>query len=303
MDRLERYRIFIQVADAGSFIRAAHALGLARATVSAAVQQLEISLGTRLLHRTTRQVSLTPDGRQLRERLRPLLDEADEIDQLFATRARRVSGHLRVDLPSRIARKLVIPALPALLQRYPQLELTLGSHDRSIKLVQEGVDCVIRVGSPADSGLVARPLGQLALINCASAGYARKHGLPEHPDALPQHLAVGYASQDTGQPAPWEYVDPQGQTRHIAMPCRLIVDNAESYLASCRAGLGLIQVPRYDVQDLLARHELVEVLPDWRPAPMPVAALYPHRRQRSQRLAAFIDWLQGLLAAHLESPG
>jgi DNA-binding transcriptional LysR family regulator len=303
MDRLERYRVFIQVADTGSFIKAAHALGLSRATVSAAVQQLEAGLGTRLLHRTTRRVSLTPDGRQLRERLHPLLDDAEEIEQLFAARERRVSGHLSVDLPSRIARKLVIPALPALLERYPQLELTLGSHDRNINLVQEGVDCVIRVGAPADGGLVARPLGELAVVNCASAGYARLHGLPAHPDELVHHVAVGYASQDTGQATRWEYLDIQGQTRRLPVPCRVIVDDAESYLACCRAGLGLVQLPRYDVHELLVRKELVEVLAEWRPTPMPVTALYPHRRQRSRRLTVFIDWLQDLLAPHLQAPG
>lgn len=300
MDRLERYRIFVRVADAGSFIRAAHALGLSRATVSAAVQRLEEALGARLLHRTTRQVSLTPDGRQLRERLRRLLGEAEEIDQLFATRERRVSGRLHVDLPSRIARKLVVPALPELMHRYPQLELTLGSHDRSVDLVREGVDCAIRVGAPAGGGLVARPLGALTVVGCASAAYVGEHGLPGHPDELGQHLAIGYAAQDTNrQLAYWEYIDPQGRQRQVPMPCRVLVDNAESYLACCRAGLGLIQVPRYDVQGLLARGELVEVLPAWQPAAMPVTALYPHRRQRSKRLTVFIDWLQDLLAPHL----
>lgn len=141
MDKLDRYRAFIRVAEMGSFIKAAHALGLPRATVSAAIQQLESSMGTRLLHRTTRQVQLTADGIQLLERIRSLL--AENIDQLFHVSQRKVSGRLNVDAPSRIARRLIAPALPSLLRRYPRLQLAL---DRAIDPVREGVDCAVRVG-------------------------------------------------------------------------------------------------------------------------------------------------------------
>ncbi len=168
MDKLDQVRIVLQVAEMGSFIKAAHALDVPRATVSAAVQQLEAGLGTRLLHRTTRQVQLTADGVLLLERGRRLLAEADELDRLFRRRDRDVIGRLNVDVPSRIARRVVAPALPSLFRRYPKLQLSLGSTDRSIDLVQEGVDCAIRVGRLADSSLVVRPLGQFTLINCAT---------------------------------------------------------------------------------------------------------------------------------------
>ena len=167
MDKLDQVRIFLQVAEMGSFIKAAHALDVPRATVSAAVQQLETA-GTRLLHRTTRQAQLTADGALLLERGRRLLAEADELDRLFRRRDRDVIGRLNVDVPSRIARRMVAPALPSLFHRYPKLQLSLGSTDRSIDLVQEGVDCAIRVGRLADSSLVVRPLGQFTLINCAA---------------------------------------------------------------------------------------------------------------------------------------
>ena len=151
MDRFNQYRIFVQVAEMGSFIRAAHALEVPRASVSAAVQQLETQLGVRLLHRTTRQVRLTADGEQLLERLRPLLAEWEDIDQSFQASQRRASGRLSVDVPSRIARRLIAPALPGLLRRHPHLQLVLGSADRAIDLVQEGVDCAVRVGDLHDS--------------------------------------------------------------------------------------------------------------------------------------------------------
>ena len=290
MERIEHYRIFIQVAELGSFIQASRVLKLPRATVSAAVQQLEAGVGTRLLHRTTRKVSLTADGLQLLERARQLLHEYDEVDQLFQTHPQQISGRLDVDVPSRIARRLLIPALPEFLRQYPRLQLGLGSTDRLIEPVSEGVDCVIRFGRLASSSLVVKPLGQVLLVNCASPAYLAEHGVPRHLDDLRKgHQAIGYSPSTGGQAWPWEYID-EGREHSIELPSRVIVNNVESYIASCCAGLGLIQVPLFDVQHLLDAGALVEVLPGHRPAPMPVSMLYPNRRQRSRRLGVFLDW-------------
>lgn len=302
MDKLDQYRVFVQVSEMGSFIKAAHALELPRATVSAAIQQLEEQVGVRLLNRTTRQVHLTADGTQLLERVRPLLADAEDVEHLFHNTQRQVAGQLRVDVPSRIARRLIAPALPGLLRRYPRLQLLLGSTDRAIDLVQEGVDCAVRVGALQDSSLVVRPLGRIALINCASPTYLREHGMPGKPEDLAQgHWAVGYASPSSGRELPWECIDASGKVQDVALPSRVVVNNAESYIASCRAGVGLIQIPRFDVQQLLDRGELVEVMPAHRAASMPVSLLYPHRRQRSRRVVAFVEWFSGLMAPHLES--
>lgn len=298
MDKLEQYRVFVQVAEMSSFIKAAHALELPRASVSAAIQQLETTLGTRLLHRTTRQVRPTADGLQLLERARALLAEAEDIDQLFQAGQRKVSGRLKVDVPSRIARRLVAPALPGFLRRYPRLQVALGSTDRAIDLVQEGVDCAVRFGTLLDSSLVVRPLGQVALINCASPDYLAEHGVPAQPDDLARgHWAVGYASASNGRELAWE-LPPSAQA--LRVPSRVLVNNAESYIACCAAGLGLIQIPRFDVQHLLDRGQLVEVLPGFRAAAMPVSLVYPHRRQRSRRLIAFIEWFEALMQPHLD---
>jgi DNA-binding transcriptional LysR family regulator len=298
MDKLEQYRVFVQVAEMSSFIKAAHALELPRASVSAAIQQLETTLGTRLLHRTTRQVRPTADGLQLLERARALLAEAEDIDQLFQAGQRKVSGRLKVDVPSRIARRLVAPALPGFLRRYPRLQVALGSTDRAIDLVQEGVDCAVRFGTLQDSSLVVRPLGQVALINCASPDYLAEHGVPAQPDDLARgHWAVGYASASNGRELAWE-LPPSAQS--LQVPSRVLVNNAESYIACCAAGLGLIQIPRFDVQHLLDRGQLVEVLPGFRAAAMPVSLVYPHRRQRSRRLIAFIEWFEALMQPHLD---
>ncbi|HMN74908.1 MAG TPA: LysR family transcriptional regulator [Burkholderiaceae bacterium] len=299
MDKLDQYRVFVQVAEMGSFIRAAHALQLPRASVSAAVQQLEARMGTRLLHRSTRQVRVTPDGETLLDRLRTLLADSEEIEQIFQSQHRQVSGRLNVDVPSRIARRLLAPALPALLGCHPDLRIALGSTDRAIDLVQEGVDCAVRVGTVQDSSLVVRPIGRLALVNCASPAYLREHGVPADAAALARsHIVVGYASPATGRELPWEFADGD-DVQPVELPSRVIVNNAESYIACCRAGLGLIQVPRFDVQHLLAAGELVEVLPECRAPPMKISIVYPHRRQRSARLMAFFEWFETLVQPHL----
>ena len=300
MDKLDQYRVFVQVAEMGSFIKAAHALELPRASVSAAIQQLESTMGTRLLHRTTRQVRLTTDGVQLLERVRLFLVESEDIDQLFQTSQRKISGRLNVDVPSRIARRLIAPALPGFLRRYPRLQLALGSTDRAIDLVHDGVDCAVRIGALHDSSLVARPLGYIALINCASPSYLHEYGVPARPDDITQgHWSVGYASPSTGRELPWEYLVSDNE-RLVAVPSRVIVNNAESYIACCVSGTGLIQIPRFDVQHLLDSGELVEVMPEFRAAPMPVSLVYPNRRQRSRRLNAFIEWFEALIQPHLE---
>lgn len=300
MDKLGQYRVFVQVAEMGSFIKAAHALELPRASVSAAIQQLESAMGTRLLHRTTRQVRLTADGLQLLERVRLFLCDAEDIDQLFHASQRKISGRLNVDVPSRIARRLIAPALPGFLRRYPRLQLALGSTDRAIDLVHEGVDCAVRIGAVHDSSLVARPLGHIALVNCASPGYLHEYGAPAKPDDLTRgHWSVGYASPSTGRELPWDYVVSDTE-RLVAVPSRVIVNNAESYIACCVSGMGLIQIPRFDVQHLLDRGELVEVMPEFRAASMQVSLVYPNRRQRSRRLTVFQEWFEALMRPHLE---
>jgi DNA-binding transcriptional LysR family regulator len=184
MDQVDLLRVFVHVADMRSFIKTAKALNLPRATVSLAVQQLEQRMGARLLHRTTRLVQLTPDGQTLLERSRGWLADADAIDGLFRKAPTEIAGRLSVDVPSRIARRLVAPALPAFFERYPNVQVMLGSTDRPIDLVQEGVDCAIRVGPLDSTSLVARPLGALTLINCASPAYLARHGVPNAPEDL-----------------------------------------------------------------------------------------------------------------------
>ncbi|MGE8444861.1 MAG: LysR substrate-binding domain-containing protein [Comamonas sp.] len=294
MDRIDLLRIFLRVAATGSFSQAADQLALPRPTVSLAVQQLEAQLGTRLLHRTTRKVALTLDGQALVDRASSLVNDMQDLEQRFRPQSHAVAGRLRIDVPSRVARLIVAPALPALLAQHPGLEVDLGSSDRAVDLVQEHIDCALRVGPLADSSLVAKALGSMALINCASPAYLARHGMPQSPAELAGHLSVRYNSPTTGRAAAWEWVE-GGAGHSMALPGTVGANHVESYIACALAGLGLIQIPRYDVQGHLQSGELVEVLQAYPPPALPVHVLYLHRAHLSRRVRVFIDWMAQLL--------
>lgn len=295
MDRIDQLRIFIRVAHSGGFTLAADQLGVPRPTVSLAIQQLEARLGVRVFNRTTRRVSLTQDGEALLDRAVTLVADTEELEQQFRPQGATLSGRLRVDMPSRIARRLVAPALPTFFARHPGVTVELGSSDRAIDLVHEGIDCALRVGEMSSSSLVARPLGMLRMIHCASPAYLAQHGVPLSPEDLGQHQAVNYASPTSGRIAPWEWLE-DGALQTAQLNGLVAVNNAETYIACCLAGLGLIQIPAFDVQEHLAAGDLVEVLQAWPVPAMPVQLVYPHQRHLSRRMQAFSEWLSGVLA-------
>jgi DNA-binding transcriptional LysR family regulator len=290
MDRLETMAIFARVAELESFTGAAKSLGLPKATVSTAVQKLEDRLGARLLHRTTRRVHLTQDGTVFYERCRDLLADVEEVEGLFHQAPEALTGRIRVDMPSRMARFRIIPFLPELFEQHPGLELELGSTDRAVDLVREGYDCVVRVGALGDSGLIARRLGELPLLNVASPAYLKKHGTPRRLADLEKHFLVHWVQTFGQKPPGFEYEE-DGEWKELPMRGLVTVNNAEAYLAACLAGLGIIQVPTQSLEELASRR-VVEVLPRHRAQPMPVHVLFPHRRQLSRRVRLFIEWLE-----------
>lgn len=298
MDRIDLFRVFARVVECANFTRAADTLGLPRSSVSAAIQELEGRLGARLLHRTTRKVSPTLDGTALYERCLRLIADVEETENLFRQTSVGPSGMLRIDVPSRIGRLIIAPALPEFLVTYPKIDIALGMTDRTIDLVEERADCVLRIGKPQDSGMIARPIGNLPLINVASPAYLSRHGTPRRPGDMTAHQAVQYASPSSGRATPWEWLD--GETvRTSTTQGRVSVNSAEAYIACCLAGLGLIQIPAYDVQQHLRAGELIEVMPEYRAAPMPMNLLYPHRQHLSRRVQVFADWLDALLKEQL----
>jgi DNA-binding transcriptional LysR family regulator len=295
---LEAVRAFVKVAELASFTRAGEHLGVSKSRVSIRVRALEAELGTDLLQRTTRAVRLTADGEGFLARARRLLDDADELAGAFQA-PRALRGRLRVDLPVNFARELVIPRLPELLAAHPQLELLVSCTDRRVDVVREGFDCVLRIGALADSGLVARRLGVLRMVNCASPGYLAAHGVPRTLDDLDRHLVVHYSAQLGSEPPGFEHRD-GGGWRDRPMRAAVTVNTADAYLAACVAGLGIIQAPRVGMLASLAAGTLVEILPDHPCAPMPVSLVHAHGRNVPRRVRAFMAWLAGVMAPHLD---
>jgi DNA-binding transcriptional LysR family regulator len=301
MDQLDAMGMFVRVAELESFTRAAEQLAVPKATLSLSIRRLEEQLGTRLLQRTTRRVQLTPDGRICYERCLDLLADVDELRSLFRP-AQSLSGRLRVDMPSRLARLLVIPRLSAFLSQHPDLTLMLSTTDRRVDLVREGFDCVVRVGELGSSSLVARRLGQYRQINCASPAYLARHGLPKTLAELTQHHLIHYGSDLGGEQRGFEVMGADGRIVHHPMAGALTVNDSESYLAAALAGLGIIQLPEQGLDELLARGDLIAILPEWQAPPLPIHVLYGHRRQLAPRVQAFIQWLFEVLGDAL-APG
>lgn len=294
MDRFETMRVYIRVSELASFSKAAESLGLPKATVSTAVQQLEAHLGTRLLHRTTRQVQMTQDGQMYFERCKDLLSDMEELESLFKKDARSISGRLRVDMPQGVAKNIVLPQLGKFLKQYPGIEVELSSTDRRVDLIAEGFDCVIRVGNLVDSGLIARSLGKLAIINCVSPGYIKEFGEPKTVADLKNHYLVHYSTALGAKPEGFEYFDGDS-FQSIPMKGRITVNNSDAYTAACLAGFGIVQVPAIGMKNNLENKAIVQVLPNLKAEAMPVSIIYPHRRNISKRVQVFMDWIAEIM--------
>ncbi len=298
MDRLECMRVFLRVAELASFTAAADSLGLPKASVSTAVRSLETQLGTHLLHRTTRRVRLTQDGETFYERCAGLLTEVEAATSMFQQAPSEIRGRLRVDMPVGVASSLVIPRLPEFLDTHPAVQVELSTTDRRMDLIREGFDCVVRVGTLENSNLVARPLGALRIINCASPAYLQHHGEPQGPSDMPNHRLVHYVQTLGKRPEGWEYYDGKRYCS-IAVPGVITVNSAAAYQAACLAGLGIIQVPEVGVRSEIEAGRLVEVLSDYPVEPMPVNLLYATRRNLPRRLQVFMDWLSELMTEYV----
>ena len=294
MDRLELYRIFVAVVETQGFSRAADRLGRPRSSVSAAVMDLEARLGAKLLHRTTRVVAPTAEGAAFYERALLLLAEAEDLEGMFRRSAEQVQGRVRVDVPERVARRLLVPALGGFLEAHPEISVDLGATDRAVDLVAERVDCALRVGTPPETGASARRIGEIGLINVAAPSYLARFGEPRIPTDLARHHVAAYASPTTGRVEKWSWME-EGRECELATPNRVTVNSAEAQIACALAGLGVIQIPAYDVREHLAAGELVEFMPEARAAPMPLSLLFPHSKRPPRRVTLFADWLEGVL--------
>lgn len=293
MDKIEALQLFNLIAQQNSFTKAADLLQRPRSSVSALIQQLESHLGVRLFFRTTRTVRLTQEGKTLLEHSSTLLTQLEEIEQLFQPTT-TIKGLLRVDLPSRVATQLLAPYLPAFLEQYPELHIELRAFDQFSDLISDQVDCAIRFGHLTDSSLIAQPLGQCRMVNCASPAYLKRYGTPFSLKDLAQHWMVGYSPQQVPQIERWQYLK-EREVGEVTMKTRVTVTDTESYIAYALAGLGLIQVPAYDVKTYLNSGALISVLPQFTAPPLSIYAIYPHRKHLSPKVRLFIEFFQSIL--------
>lgn len=300
MDRFDAMLAFARVVEAGSFTKAADTLHMSKTSVSQLVQQLEARLRVRLLNRTTRKVNVTADGAVYYERVVRLLADLDDAETGLSGAAALPRGRLRVDVPSPLARTLLIPALPDFYARYPDIQLDMGVSDRMVDLIGDNVDCVVRGGELTDQSLMARHVGDLALGVYASPRYLAKAGIPEHPRELENthHRIVGYLWSRTGKAFPYA-MSREGESLNVQGRYVLSVDDGNAYLAAGLAGLGVLWLPAYMAREYVARGELSPLFADWRLEPMPLYVAFPPNRHVSLKLRVFIDWVAEVMAAHL----
>ena len=301
MQNLEPILIFITVAEMGSFTRAADILGIQKGRASMAIRKLEADIGARLLHRTTRSVQFTEDGRAFHARARDLLAEVDDLHSMFASDHVALRGRLRVDLPTEVARSTIVPALPDFLAAHPELELELSSTDRQVDLVQEGLDCVLRLGAIGNETLIARPLGKLRVVNAASPAYLARYGIPRSVDDLRRqgHRTVHFSTMLSAKPSGWEYPDGDSYAK-LRLPVALHVNSAQTYDAAAVAGLGLIQAPLLGISQYIESGALVEIMPEFRRRAIPVSLVVAHRSNLSRRVRVFMKWIEDVLTPYLE---
>lgn len=293
MQGLQQFVAFAETAKHGGFAAAARELGVAPSTLAKSVARLETDLGVKLFHRTTRQVQLTPDGERLFQRCQRVLVEVEDLQADAAGSRAAPAGTLRINLPVYYGKRFVLPLLANLAQKFPALRLDIRLSDRWVDLVQEGVDLVVRMGTLADSTLIARRIDQQHLVLCASARYLGAHGSPRRIEDLAAHAAIAFRLPTTGRVRPWQFRQ-RGTPVELAPPAHVHINETETVVAALKLGMGLCQVPDNLVQDELASGELVEVLPGCRPEPMPINVVYPSGRLLPARVRAAIDALDAL---------
>lgn len=297
MDRLKAMQVFVRIVEANSYTKAAETLDLPRAALTATINKLEAFLGTRLLQRTTRRLSLTPDGADYFKKCLEILQAVDDAEGAFRGQsAARPRGRLRVELPGAVGRNLVMPHIGAFCRDYPEIDLVVSMSEEVKDLTREGLDCSLRVGQLQDSTMIGRRLGSMAFLTCAAPAYLAAHGVPGTLDELRAHRGVAHFSGRTGRPFDWDFVV-AGALQTMAVRGAIAVNDPDAYILCALQGMGVIQAARYQVRQHLASGALVEVLADTPPAPMPISLLYPQGRMASPRLAAFAAWLAGVIDA------
>ena len=289
MDRLLEMQTFCAVVDESSFVAASEAMGMSKAAVSRYIGELESRLGVRLLHRTTRRLSLTAEGEVFYVRCRELLAGVEEAEAELTSRSGIAKGVLRINAPVSFGIRHLAPLWGQFHSEYPDVELNIDLSDRIVDIVEEGFDLAIRIASLRNSTLVSRRLTTTRLVVCASPEYLSAHGTPEHPGDLIHHKIVAYSNLATGND--WHFDGPDGPLSTRIRPW-MHANNGETCCAAALAGQGVIHQPSFLVQDDLDAGRLVELMPDYRSDELGVYAVYPTRKFVTPKVRALVDYLQ-----------
>jgi LysR family transcriptional regulator for bpeEF and oprC len=297
MDKLQAMQVFARVVETGGVTRAADSLGVPKATATTLIQKLEATLGVRLLNRTTRRVSVTPDGAAYYDRCLAILALVRDTEESLGKQHATPRGRLRVDVPTLMARSVFVPALPKFFARYPDIELALASSERRADLIEEGIDCAVWSGEIEESNYVARRVGFLYFATCAAPSYLARYGRPQHPNDLVNHRCINHFSPRTGKVADWVFskADARVQT---SLHGFIALEDENSYVAAAEAGLGIAQIPAFVLKESMERGALDLVLGDWFPEPWPLYVVYPQHRHLSGRIRVFVDWVAEMLGDH-----
>ena len=297
MNKLQAMEIFAKVVETSGMSRAAIALRIPKATVTTSIQQLESALGLKLLNRTTRKVAVTADGTAYYQHCVAILAQIRETEAALMRHHDAPSGRLRVEVPTLMARLVIVPVLSGFFARYPDIDVQLGCSERRSELVEDGIDCAVWSGELQSGAFIARRVGQLYLSTCAAPTYLRAHGQPTHPNELAAHHCINHFSPRTNKNFDWVFAK-DGVRVQTSLPGYIAVDDENCYLAAAEAGLGIAQIPAFVLKEAMERGVLQLVLGDWLAEPAPLHVVYPENRHLSRKVRVFVDWVAELFAEH-----
>ncbi|MEI7337683.1 LysR family transcriptional regulator [Pectobacterium carotovorum] len=289
LNRIGDIAAFVAAVDSGSYTRAALSVGISRSAIGKSITRLEAQLGVRLLNRTTRQLSLTDEGRIMYDRCKQILEDLEEVDATMARRREKPTGTLRLTAPLSLGQRHILPVIDRFLKKWPDLRADIVFTDHYVDLIEEGFDIAIRIGEPKnDTRILTRTIGTQHMVTCVSPEYLSLRGVPIVPEDLSRHDTIFFRSAEKRRT--WRYQTPEGYYLYDG-PGRMDIDSSEAMLSSAIAGFGIIQLPDYLAFHSLKKGELTAILTDFKVEPEPVRIMYPSKRHLSPRIRGFVDMI------------